>query len=210
MRMMIQKRRAWSNVEKAVVEELYSTLGPSVVGKMLDRTPDTVYAQAKRLGLPKWECRFNRTDPAKVRELAFEGKNFEELSVIFHLKEGTLWRFLRLHKIRLRDAATHVYVSDENKNTERRFLLNQIRLFNLSDLYSRCCVCDWSRSLIDFAHLIARTKGGTFTIDNIVPLCPNHHRLQGKNLLSQAELRLVKVFNEEMCSLLAKNKIAVA
>jgi predicted restriction endonuclease len=41
----------------------------------------------------------------------------------------------------------------------------------------RCAICGWDEAPNDVAHIVARKNGGTDTLDNVVMLCPNHHRL---------------------------------
>lgn len=49
-----------------------------------------------------------------------------------------------------------------------------------------CVICGESRS-VDAAHLIPAKLGGAGWIPNIIPLCPNHHRIFDKGELTDAE-----------------------
>lgn len=69
-----------------------------------------------------------------------------------------------------------------------------IRKKKLEKQYSQCCVCDWSEWTIDLCHIIPDIKGGTYCFDNIVPLCPNHHRLLDNNALRMFEMELIPIF----------------
>ena len=52
--------------------------------------------------------------------------------------------------------------------------------------FERCLICDFDR-FIEICHLIPPNKGGTFAEENIVFLCPNHHRLLDSGLLNKKE-----------------------
>lgn len=41
----------------------------------------------------------------------------------------------------------------------------------------RCAVCGWDEARNDVCHIVARKDGGEDAFENIVMLCPNHHRL---------------------------------
>lgn len=54
-------------------------------------------------------------------------------------------------------------------------------------LYGKeCAICGFNR-VLEFAHLIPAALGGTIHFHNILPLCPNHHKLMDKNLLTEEE-----------------------
>lgn len=50
-----------------------------------------------------------------------------------------------------------------------------------------CIICFENR-VVDAAHLLAATKGGGREKENIIPLCPTHHRLYDQNKLNTGEL----------------------
>ena len=60
-----------------------------------------------------------------------------------------------------------------------------------------CCeICGFNRA-IEYCHIIEVSKGGFTNIDNIVVLCPNHHRLFDRNELTKQEFNiLVKSYKE--------------
>jgi hypothetical protein len=64
----------------------------------------------------------------------------------------------------------------------------------LGDIYGRkCVVCGFSR-VVEWAHIIPAARGGTIHPDNIVALCPNHHTLMDKDLLTDEEQETIDVF----------------
>jgi len=54
----------------------------------------------------------------------------------------------------------------------------------------KCAICGFDR-FIEYAHIIPARRGGTIHPDNIIPLCPNHHRLYDKNLLNEEEWEIM-------------------
>lgn len=54
-----------------------------------------------------------------------------------------------------------------------------------------CFLCDYSR-YVEYAHIVPAKQGGTVHPDNIIPLCPNHHRLYDQDMLNSEELSILK------------------
>jgi predicted restriction endonuclease len=52
-------------------------------------------------------------------------------------------------------------------------------------LPKECVICGWSEASIDVCHIIPKNCGGTDTFDNVVVLCPNHHRMFDNGLISK-------------------------
>lgn len=48
-----------------------------------------------------------------------------------------------------------------------------------------CEICSWAEASRDAHHILSVSKGGKSLVDNLISLCPNHHRLADYNLLSQ-------------------------
>ena len=64
--------------------------------------------------------------------------------------------------------------------------------------YSKCCICEWGLGSIDLAHIKPHRNGGEYAKDNIVPLCPNHHRLFDRNLLDEEQQAQIEKFIEQI------------
>lgn len=63
-----------------------------------------------------------------------------------------------------------------------------VNIKNRKHIYgSSCLICQFDR-VIDYAHIVPTSKGGTVSPENILPLCPNHHRLFDRNKLTEQEL----------------------
>ncbi len=52
-----------------------------------------------------------------------------------------------------------------------------------------CQVCGWDEARCDVHHIVEWSEGGTDEPDNLIVLCPNHHRLVHEGDLSVDELR---------------------
>lgn len=56
-----------------------------------------------------------------------------------------------------------------------------------------CAICGWKEASRDVHHIIPVRKNGKNAASNLITLCPNHHRMADRNLISQDELiKLVK------------------
>ena len=53
-----------------------------------------------------------------------------------------------------------------------------------------CFICGFDR-YVEYAHIIPANQGGTTHPDNIVALCPNHHSLMDRDLLTKEESALL-------------------
>jgi len=69
---------------------------------------------------------------------------------------------------------------------------------NLTAEYSKCCICGWDKASVDWAHITPRNEGGDYNYKNIVPLCPNHHRLFDIGLLTAKEAQQITEFIERI------------
>jgi hypothetical protein len=95
----------------------------------------------------------------RVMELRKEGKSAKEIALAVGCSLPTVYSHLNRRQYRFRQ-----------KGTSRATVVKDF----LRD--AACVVCGWTRCL-DAAHIIPASKGGTMEILNLVPLCPNHHRL---------------------------------
>lgn len=57
----------------------------------------------------------------------------------------------------------------------------------------RCAICSWAEAPCDVAHIVARKSGGTDDLENVVMLCPNHHRLFDLGLIPEDMVRAARV-----------------
>jgi 5-methylcytosine-specific restriction endonuclease McrA len=48
-----------------------------------------------------------------------------------------------------------------------------------------CEICQWQECSRDVHHIISVSEGGKSEINNLISLCPNHHRLADRKLLLQ-------------------------
>jgi len=51
------------------------------------------------------------------------------------------------------------------------------RMMIRREFHDRCAICGWNLAPCDVCHIEARKNGGYDTLENVVMLCPNHHRL---------------------------------
>lgn len=77
---------------------------------------------------------------------------------------------------------------------DKRHFENEIKKRGVHKYYVSCCICDWDRGSIDFAHLVPHSENGFYTFDNIIPLCPNHHRQLDHDGLNEIETEAVQGF----------------
>jgi hypothetical protein len=48
-----------------------------------------------------------------------------------------------------------------------------------------CEICGWNECTRDIHHILPISKGGKNTLNNVIVLCPNHHRMAHNNLISE-------------------------
>jgi len=53
-----------------------------------------------------------------------------------------------------------------------------------------CEICGWNESTRDVHHIIPVSQNGKNTLDNVIVLCPNHHRMIHKNLISKEAIEI--------------------
>ncbi len=52
-----------------------------------------------------------------------------------------------------------------------------------------CCRICGSDTMVEVHHIITRRHGGPDTLDDLITLCPNHHTMADRGLISAEELR---------------------
>ncbi len=57
----------------------------------------------------------------------------------------------------------------------------------------RCALCNWCKAPCDVCHIIDRKDGGPDILENVVMLCPNHHREFDLKLISEDVVRAARV-----------------
>ena len=71
------------------------------------------------------------------------------------------------------------YRDSRNRTTAR---LNGLRLFG-----KKCAICDFDIA-VNVHHIVPYREAGTNLPENVIALCPNHHAMADRNLISQEEL----------------------
>jgi hypothetical protein len=66
------------------------------------------------------------------------------------------------------------------------------RVIARQEFIDKCALCGWDQAPCDVCHIIARKDGGTDDIDNVVMLCPNHHRLFDRGQIDIDVIHLVR------------------
>lgn len=56
----------------------------------------------------------------------------------------------------------------------------------------RCAICGWNETPCDVCHIVARKDGGENIFENVVMLCPNHHRMFDRGLLAKELILLAR------------------
>lgn len=85
-------------------------------------------------------------------------------------------------------------MSQRNRDKEKTEFNAFIKKWNIEKLYKSCCICGWNEWSIDLCHILPAKNGGDYSINNIVPLCPNHHRLLDREVLRMPEIELITKF----------------
>lgn len=68
-----------------------------------------------------------------------------------------------------------------------------IKTFNKIFKNHACEICHWNLSTCDLHHITPVAQGGKNTLENLICVCPNHHRMIHKHLISKDDLlKIVK------------------
>lgn len=121
----------------------------------------------------KWQSdrHENKSKISICYNLAKDGKTIREISEITRFPAGTISSYL-------------------NKALFRKYSSwGRFKILNLAE-YKKCCICGFDR-IVELAHIIPASKGGPLSIENTLPLCPNHHHLFDNRKLTESELLIV-------------------
>lgn len=110
-----------------------------------------------------WKCLY-------LRE---EGKSVEEISQLTGFNKNTIYSYLNKLQYRRNDGTSHLTLI-------KRFKKNKT-----------CQICNESRAL-DVCHILPARKGGQLVEENVLILCPTHHRLFDHNKLTENEFNFIK------------------
>jgi endogenous inhibitor of DNA gyrase (YacG/DUF329 family) len=53
---------------------------------------------------------------------------------------------------------------------------------------NKCIICGWDKAPNDICHIIPASNGGKAEISNLFLLCPNHHRMYDRKLITREEI----------------------
>ena len=115
---------------------------------------------------------------------------------------------MKAPKFKTSNAASwqEMYGHREGKIVDRQYFCWAIKGNGLVAAYSRCCACGWKRGTVDLAHKCPAKQGGEYTFGNIVPLCPNCHRLFDTFQLSKGAGRRINRFTKMVNIKIKENK----
>ena len=51
-----------------------------------------------------------------------------------------------------------------------------------------CAICGWDKTSNDICHIVPTKSGGPHSVENIIVLCPNHHRMFDQDKISMDEI----------------------
>jgi hypothetical protein len=63
-----------------------------------------------------------------------------------------------------------------------------MKTFNKIFKTTSCEICNWDITTCDLHHIIPVAQGGKNTLENLICVCPNHHRMIHRNLISKDDL----------------------
>lgn len=84
------------------------------------------------------------------------------------------------------------YCSTSCKQKSYR-LKSKVEGTNMKYLYkdlqhTPCQICGWKESIRDIHHIIPVSKGGKNLLSNLIVICPNHHRMIHKGLITLEDI----------------------
>lgn len=66
-----------------------------------------------------------------------------------------------------------------NRSTLQRRIIKKLGPSNF-----KCFICNWNEAMCDIHHIKPKSLGGSSNFSNLTVLCPNHHRLAERDILS--------------------------
>ena len=69
---------------------------------------------------------------------------------------------------------------------------NSIKVFYKKLSHLSCQICGWNEASRDLHHIIPVAQGGKNEENNLITLCPNHHRMVHSKLITETELLAYK------------------
>ena len=83
--------------------------------------------------------------------------------------------------------AKYCCTSCKLKSYRKNQITNEFATKSLARILNHlpCEICGWNETTRDIHHIIPVSKGGKNTLDNVIVVCPNHHRMYHKHLISE-------------------------
>lgn len=95
-------------------------------------------------------------------------------------RRGKRWANQPAEKPQIRGEGNPNYRDGLNRVTARK---------NALKAYGEACVICRFNAVVQVHHIVAHAEGGKNSIDNLIVLCPNHHAMADRNLITPDELR---------------------
>jgi len=180
----------WTDLELEQLVTEFPLKGATKLSAIMGRTHYAVVAMAQHLGL-KYIPKIDRVNFQDVKSLAELGHGVDAIARELGVGHVIVWKVCKRNHFSIKKAHSKIYLTNESNTGKKNFLLRQIQEFGLSEVFDHCCVCGWDKGPIDYAHVIPGRSNGDYTIHNVVPLCPNHHRLFDVGKLMPEELGVI-------------------
>jgi len=127
----------------------------------------------------------------KVSE-SLTGRTKKKHEYVCEKCDATFRRVCRLKKDRRIHCDSCKRKVRRRKNKKELVSIHQVSKRTAAKIVKRaklsCVMCGWDRTTLDLHHVVPRSKGGTNNHDNLVPLCPNCHRMAHESQYMQEEL----------------------
>lgn len=191
---MANQHTSFTSAEIEKIRSEYPLRGRTIALGM-NRSEYSIISKAQRLGV-RYYTKADRIDIEKLKRLIYAGKQVNELAQHFNVNKSTIWHACKRNKVRIREIHKSLYMAEKSNSAKKNYLLRQITEFGLQDKYSKCCICNWTDCSIDLAHVHAAAKGGEYVITNIVPLCPNHHRVYDYGFMAEQDKIKISEFQK--------------